>query len=190
MATFKFLPDDVLEAISISVGKQLAVVLPATLGANQEVNLFETVEIWILEAGTLTDQTNDLKRLAKPTGRWHHQIKVGNQPQAFAQTRPLGPDPESWSLVSVCASELAQKIDETIALVDEQHLDGIVRLLVVPAYHLHAFWIVDVEQRVIVIDCPAEYLSVLTPRRLFSAEEFLGGLRSVRHIEGLTANDA
>lgn len=193
MARFKTLPQDVLNSIAHKAGRQLSTIigpelLVATLGPRPEVRLDETADVWLLEARSLLEPTDDLSKLAKQTGRWHHQISLAGETVAFCRSTSMGPDPDDWSVVSVTESQIAKRIDESIRWIDEnvQHEEeAVVRLLIVPAYHLHGFWLVSREnERIVLIDAPDEY-SGLERNRTYSVPEFLHELRSLPHIDGL-----
>ena len=84
-------------------------------------------------------------------------------------------------------SGLAAKIDEAIHRIDQTFLDdSVARLLIVPAYHIHAIWCVNDRtglQRVFVVDAPMS-------RRIragddYSSKDFLIALRRERPIAGI-----
>ena len=193
MPAFKQLPDDVLDSITKKVGDRLSRILPATLGSDTSIRLHETIDIWTLDNDALIQPTDDLIRLAKRTGRWHHQIKVNNVPQAYAQSLPQGADPDTWLVVGVFSSDLAKKIDEVVDFIDHNDLinkriaaDAIVRLLVIPTYYLHAFWLLDDKNQIIVIIEALSENERLPSKRVFlSSSEFLSELRSIRPAQGL-----
>jgi hypothetical protein len=191
MAIFKTLPDDVIAHLQTKVGLSL----PRTIDAlgvadTSKLTLNENVDIWQLPANVVAESSNDLSFLAKPTGEWHLQVRSEDIPIAYARSSPIGFAPNDWLVDGVFQSDLAQKIDETMAWIDTNFEDEniLVRLLVVPAYLLHAFWLIDQDepshQKVVIIDAPDEYM-FHKPPEIYTPQQFLDTLRSVRHVEGI-----
>ena len=91
---------------------------------------------------------SDLIELAEPTGRWHHQVSCNVQPVGFA--RSLSKSAEGFDVCQLYVSALARLIDEAVTWIDDfegRHpdyaaSDPVVRLLFIPSYQTHAFWIV------------------------------------------------
>jgi hypothetical protein len=192
MAHFKTLPDDVLTQLQRKVGFSLSRITES-LGAVSPA-LHESVDVWNLPANAVVEPTNDLTRLAHPSGQWHLQVKSDNTPIAYARSSTVGSEPTDWSVDGIFQSELAQEFDQAISWIDENILEEniIVRLLVIPAYQTHALWLIDESninnQKIVVIDPPSEYGFNLPPKidKAQEIEEFLNHLRSVKHAEGLT----
>jgi hypothetical protein len=191
MATFKTLPDDVVAHLQTKVGLSLPRTID-TLGFadTSKMTLNENVDVWQLPANLVTEPTNDLNFLAKPTGEWHLQVRSDDIPIAYARSSPIGFAPTDWLVDGVFQSDLAQKIDEVMTWIDAnlQNENILVRLLVAPAYQLHAFWLIDQDepsqQTIVIIDAPDEYLFRKSPET-YSPQQFLDTLRSVRHVEGI-----
>lgn len=191
MATFKTLPDDVVAHLQTKVGLSLPRTIDAlgVAGASR-LTLNENVDVWQLSANLVPESTNDLNLVAKPTGEWHLQVKAEDIPIAYARSSPIGFDPTDWLVDGVFQSDLAQKIDEAVDWIDAnvQNDNILVRLLVAPAYQLHAFWLIDQDepnqQTIVIIDAPDEYL-FQKPPTTYSPQQFLDNLRSVRHVEGI-----
>jgi hypothetical protein len=192
MAHFKTLPDEVLTRLQTKVGVSLSR-MTETLGAVAPA-LHESVDVWTLPASAVVEPSDDLRRLAKPSGQWHLQVKSANIPIAYARSSTLGSEPSDWSVDGIFQSELARKFDQAITWIDENipEEDIIVRLLVIPAYQTHALWLIDenntTHQKIVVIDAPDEYGFSFPPDidRPQEISTFLDRLRSVKHIEGLT----
>lgn len=186
MPNFKQLPEAVITEIADKLGKSLSVEF-ALGGPAPSVSLHESIEIWMLGASSLTEPTNDLRQLCVRTGRWHHQVKVGNAPKVFANSMSKGPNPSDWEVVQYASSPIAAGVDDAISWIDTNITkDGEVRLLVAPAFHVYAFWIIhdDGDQSIVIVDAPLEY-KTLVKHKTFTSLEFLDELRSVRHITGL-----
>ena len=89
----------------------------------------------------------DLTQLARATGRWHHQIKVDKKAVGFARSACEGE--ADFEVRQIYLSELAKYVDEAITWIDDYEAknpydaeaDPVVRLLTVPAYQVHAFWL-------------------------------------------------
>lgn len=117
-----------------------------------------------------------LARLAKNTGRWHHQIKFDGVAQAFARSIIYEDKPKSSSVREFFASPLAGRIDSAIKWIDEYVEDELlVRLLTVPSYRIEAFWLLDErtnESYVLVVEAPPKFKE-LPRNRLISSREFL-----------------
>lgn len=191
MATFKTLPDDVVAHLQTKVGLSLPRTIEALgVAGAAKVTLNENVDIWQLPANLVTEPTNDLNLLAKPTGEWHLQVRAEDIPVAYARSSPIGFAPTDWLVDGVFQSDLAQKIDEVVTWIDAnfQNDNILVRLLVAPAYQLHAFWLIDQDepskQTIVIVDAPEEYL-FQKPPATYSPQQFLDNLRSVRHVEGI-----
>jgi hypothetical protein len=192
MAHFKTLPDEVLTRLQTKVGVSLSR-MTETLGGVAPA-LHESVDVWTLPASAVVEPSDDLSRLAQPSGQWHLQVKSANTPIAYARSSTLGSEPSDWSVDGIFQSELARKFDRAITWIDENVPEEniIVRLLVIPAYQTHALWLIDENntdhQKIVVIDAPDEYGFSLPPDidRPQEISQFLDRLRSVKHIEGLT----
>lgn len=187
MAHTESLQDKVLDVIA----KQIVTLLPAIFSPEElfeaELGLGETFDVWVLEADAVIRSTDDLRELANPTGRLHHQVFINGVIETFARSIPLGATPDSWQVVEVFKSPLARKIDEAIRQVDDLYIDGdpLTRLLVVPAYQVNAFWLLNHEsvEKVFVLDRPEKFTNLPT-NQLLSYKEFLDALRKEQHIIG------
>jgi hypothetical protein len=184
MAHFKTLPDQALDAIAAQLGQLYKV--PDSLGAGpSDVTLHETVEVWLLQADETLKPTNDLRLMARRSGYWHHQVKDKGKAVGYATSAPIGPDSKDWSVRQFFMSDIAEKIDDTIAWLDG-NLRGQpeVRLLQVPAYHIIAAWAVEGdEQSVVIVVSPDG--SALKSKHLYSTKEFLDAIRSMWVIRGI-----
>ena len=188
MAHVDRLSEKVLEMLTGQLGESLGQLLESSIRDVNKADLAESFSVWMVGLDKLVEDSTDLRELATQTGRWHHQIRVDEQAEAFARSRPLGADPLSWRITEVFQSELAKRIDTSITWVD-MNLEGdpLVRLLVVPAYHLTAFWLVDdADSQVIIIDAPLHYDTLQADHQVLTQKEFLDKLRQLPHIEGRT----
>jgi hypothetical protein len=184
------LPVDTVKAIADQIGQRLAsVATPAQLAAPagpRGPELGETFSVWLLGLDAVTKSHEAIEKLAIQTGRWHHQVRYGGRAQAFARSLPVGPKPDDWSVTQLFESRVAERIDAAIDWVDQNVLgDPLVRLLVMPAYHLHAFWLVDEKtSQLLVVDMPDSYTR-LRCKTLYSPKEFLDNLAQEQHAQGV-----
>jgi len=113
--------------------------------------LRETFRVYTLRFGQIEKglkEGSDLTQLAEPTGRWHHQVMCNGQPVGFA--RSLSESAEGFDVCQLYVSALARRIDKAVTWIDDFEQsnpdyaasDPVVRLLFIPSYQTHAFWIV------------------------------------------------
>jgi hypothetical protein len=181
------------DAAADEVVKQIGALLPGQFIANPpaegEVTLSETFEVWILDGNAVTQPTDSLRQLARPTGYRHHQVFIKGAAKLFARSTPPDAATGRWRVTEVFESELAGKIDEAIDLIDSMDRDDIddplVRLLIAPTYQTHAFWLLSdtKDDQVLVLSRPPEFTSLRTDQ-LLSQGEFLEALRGEQHIIG------
>lgn len=150
--------------------------------------LAESISLWMLGAAEIADAQAGLSQTAKKTGRWHHQLLFGGQALAFARSMPLGDgqDPASWRVLEAFESPMAGAINTALEWVVENiGGDPLVRLLVVPAYQVHALWlIVDGSAELYIVDCPQTFASMAVGT-LMSEQEFLQALLVESPIVGI-----
>jgi|SRR5215216_3362319 len=158
MAITKTLPTDVLESIATQIGARLG---PSPEGQPQffrfdpspsRPEIGETFEVWKLIPDAIDEITKgnlDITRLTRRTGFWHHQLRDETRAFGFARSKPLGADPDTWSVRDIFMSELAAKIHMAISWVDKNIPDNQVevRLLSMPAHQVEAFWFVSKDPR-------------------------------------------
>jgi len=183
MAYADTLPNDVTDHVASEIGMMAGPVLGETIRAEQTLELTESFAVWTLGADAVTKPSMDLSQLARQTGRWHHQIKIDGKPEAFARSMPLGPKAADWSVRQLFTSRIAKRLDEAIDWVDRNvQGDPLVRLLLVPPWHLHTFWLVeDRESRILVVDIPLSYTK-LQYRKLYTSKEVLETLAQEQRI--------
>lgn len=192
MATTKQLPPEVLRTVANQIGERLG---DFEAGSNSspfsmtegvetkpEVDLGESFEVWTLpaEARDEFERGLDLPQIARPTGDWHHQIRSDKQARSFARSKPLGSDPESWSLRELFVSPLAEEVARAINWVEENApADVEVRYLSVPQHQVDAFWFIsdpahtqsaEWNNRILIISAQSPRLNPLT---LLGSREFL-----------------
>src|SRR6266566_4990221 len=146
-----------LERLVQQIGEQLRHIAPPNLLNAGPIELRESFEVWALGLDSLghgVHSKRQIRQLARPVDRWHHQLAFGARAAAFARSSasPLTGDHQ---LEELFVSPLAQEIDKAIGWLDEKaRAEEHVRLLTVPACHLHVFWLEDDElkSRLMVID--------------------------------------
>src|SRR5881409_2982885 len=79
------------------------------------VQLGESFSLWMVMAdafqkGKVRGDFPDLQRLVKDTGRWHHQIKIGGKPKAFARSTAAAGGVGPFSIEELFMSSLAESI--------------------------------------------------------------------------------
>jgi hypothetical protein len=193
MTHTEVVPDYELERIA----QQLAGPAAALLGTDEstfgfepavrrdELAIAESFPIWLLKEDALARHATTLSATAEATPMWHHQIKVGEQAVAYAESvrsddggyefRALFPD-----------DELAQAVDRAIDHVDRVDMPGDpeVRLLTAPAFRLTAFWLVgDGDSNVFVIEARG---TEDLPLSMLSDSQFLEWVRRVPIVGGRT----
>ena len=187
MARAESLSDDVLSVVAEQIGAMLPGVYYKEQLSGVDVEIGETFEVWVLGLDAITQPLNELKLLANPRGLWH-QVRIEGLAQVFARSILLGAQPSSCRVVEVFQSKLAGKIDEAIKWIDDKKFpdDWLTRLLIVPAYQVHAFWLLPDEGagQILVVDTPAQSAFIQPAERLPSEKEFLDALRSERPIIG------
>lgn len=181
------LPDDVL----VNIADEISTRLSAPTGvmerrADSGFSLGEHFAVWMLRLEDLSKITSDLSERAMQTGYWHHQIRHDQETSLYARTRPLGPNAADWSIEEIGSSEIASHIDQAITWIDDNSAgDPTVRLLIVPAFYLHAFWLVEQgKSEVLIVDRPEQY-SDLEYCHLYGSEEFLDILKHQQHASGV-----
>jgi hypothetical protein len=126
--------------------------------SKQRVGIGETFELWTVDDATLRDHPDDvdLRDLARPTSRWHHQLRGSGRPSDYYARSSRVAYGRGVELVR---SPLARAIDRRVSALDDLgDVSGDVRLLVVPATGLTALWIVprraSTESMAIVVHAP------------------------------------
>lgn len=169
-----------------------------TTADSSSYDMTETFAVWMIDYDDLmvySDKNASAYEMPKPIDRWHHQVRRGGKVTGYA--RSTSPTPDAGALRQLVGSQLAGSIDAAISLLDEFERtdpalaegDWLVRLLVVPSYQIHAFWVVNEasrESKVLLIDAPARIEGVCR-RVLVSLESFAELLRHTRPATGLAS---
>lgn len=176
--------DKYSEGASAAVARQLAAYFapasPTALAAPDR-ELSEALAICFLEAGQVRKPPRDLSVLARPSGVWHHQIRTGGTATHTARSLQSGLAAESVEVQQMAESPIAEKIDLALAWADK-HVKGraTIRLLVAPAYYLHALLVVrDGEYSAVLADKPDESIPIEYERE-YPLAEFLKALGKIK----------
>jgi hypothetical protein len=164
----------------ISVAKQVAA--RATRAARAArlsgvpVRLAEEFEVWKLLPKAIEIPQARLSKVAEKTGYWQHLIRHGKVAREIVTTRADAAG-RKFQVHALGNELLAEKYDSAIQWLDaNDSSDAIVRVLVVPTFVLHAFWLFSSkEDRVVLVDAmkPVEGIA---PEREYSSQEFLGAI--------------
>jgi hypothetical protein len=191
MASAEALPQEVLEAVAQQIGERLSGASQQALSSGEGLEIAESFPIWAMGLAATVDPGVDLGRSAYPTGYWHHQIRHGARAIEFAKSRSTGPRAEDWRVEEIVTSPIAEKIDSAVRWLDDNvRDDGLVRLLVVPAYFIHALWIESPGgSRILLVDRP-DSLSALAYNHLYPARDFFQLLARQQHVVGVPPEQA
>lgn len=162
-------------------------------------DMTEHFAVWVINYDNLmlaADEKRSANTIPNPTHRWHHQIRKNDRVTGYA--RSTNSESDDLALCQFFDSEIAENIDHAISLLDEleqsatfiRDHDWVARLLVVPAYQVHAFWLVSEqsdESFVLLIDGPPQ-LDVISRKELIDLESFLALLGKLQPARGLTAS--
>jgi hypothetical protein len=149
---------------------------------------------------------NGIEGVALPTGQWHHQVRYGGRAQAFARSvqdlsgnsavaNPVvassADPPEARNageaeVTALFASTLAERIDQAVDWIDQNVTgDPLVRLLIAPAYYLHALWLTeDGRDQLLVVDRP-ESMAAFQYQTLYDGVAFLRQFSTYPPVQGL-----
>lgn len=183
MAHTDRVPDRLLDDIAVQIGARVPLLLAEhPIGPDDPVEITETFEVLQLSPDQVrAGSPDDLRGLVGTTH--HHQVAVAGRPALYARSAPRD-GRAGWTVVELAASPLAAELDRAITVIDAMPADDLVRLLVAPAYHLHAFLLLGTETRVVVVRA-ARRLADLPRLHPFGGSAFLATLRAVRPIVGM-----
>jgi hypothetical protein len=171
------LPAGAAESVAAQLGPFLsgpALPPPLAVAPAAAPRLTESFAVCVVGAAPGRNPPADLPPLAEPAGLWHHQVRVGGAATHFARSARQGFGGTDLGVQEWADSPVAGRIDEAVTWVDQNvPEDATVRLLVVPAYYVHAFLIVRGDRTgAVLVDQPAGFTQ-LQPRREYPLREFL-----------------
>jgi hypothetical protein len=179
MATADPLPQAALQSVAAQLGQFLAAPpaqTPAALAVVQQPELAESLAVCFVTAAQVEDPPKDLGVLARPSGYWHHQVRTAAGATHMARSSRQGfAGTDDMQVEQLVASPVAAKIDAAIAWVDEEHPDddATVRLLVIPAYYVHALLMVRGEKYSAVLADQPPGFTELKERKEYPLRKFL-----------------
>src|ERR1044072_9807307 len=99
------LPAEIIDVIARQVSERLAVrsmtpLFDLDAFESQAIRIGESFHIWKFVPDSIPEiesGNRDINALARPSGIWQSQIRVGTKTVGFALSQPLGPTPDSWS---------------------------------------------------------------------------------------------
>jgi hypothetical protein len=190
MAHTEQLARESLDSIATQVGLLAPNLIRDPDRLKKDAELAETFPVWLLhDDEILKDGRTDLSLLAHNTGRWHSQVRIDGKAVLFARSILLGPTLKDWQVKELFEGALAPAIEKAIDWVDRDANvggDPLVRLLDVPAYNTHAFWLVreKAEDEIVVAYHPPG-MTFLEKSKLYTATEFLTRIRKETLLVGV-----
>ena len=146
------LPAEIIDVIARQVSERLAVrsmtpLFDLDAFESQAIRIGESFHIWKFVPDSIPEiesGNRDINALARLSGIWQSQIRVGTKTVGFALSQPLGPTPDSWSLREMFSSDLTGRIADAIDLIDDQVPDDVeARFLKIAYQQIEAFWFVS-----------------------------------------------
>jgi hypothetical protein len=137
--------------------------------------LAESLAVCLITAAEVNEPPADLSVLARPSGMWHHQLRTSTGTTHFARSTQHGFRGPELQVELCTASAIPSKLDDAIAWIDEQVPDDdvVVRLLVIPAYFVHALLVIRGKKfSAVLVDQPATFQR-LQYRKLYTLRDFL-----------------
>jgi hypothetical protein len=143
--------DPLSAAARRSIAEQLGELLPppgeerlAAKAPPRRPQLAESLAVCLLTAEQVKNPPADLSTLVKPSGAWHHQVHTADGPTDMARSQEDGFAGGGLQIQQWLRSPIAENIDKTIAWLDRKLArdKATVRLLVIPAYYVHALLII------------------------------------------------
>jgi hypothetical protein len=142
----------------------------------------ESLDLWVVDRDAIRSvpDTSTMDQIARPTGRWHHQIVDGKRnPVAFSRSsRHAGAMGENATLAR---SPLSRAVMAGLKELARRRLrrDATVRLLEIPSQLVEALWIVPdaptTPGRLLVLSAPPHLR--LSRKRLITARALIAAVR-------------
>jgi hypothetical protein len=127
---------------------------------------------------SLSSHITDQKQL------WHHQVKVNGQPILYVRSIV---EAETCRLVKLVRSPRAQQFDNTLGTLENLHLEGIARLMLIPRFNEEAFLVLQGQniRGVVPLAGSEEWSSLATNQTILPPESVLGLLKPRPEFFGL-----
>ena len=214
MADAHRLPREALTAIAAQVGAFIShrpdgdrSWWTATAGERALPVLGESFQIWALGPSAAHSIRHGLRGIhpdqrliefMENTGHWHHQVRTrGGKAVAFVHSlRSIDKRRrERWTVEAVRASPVAPAIDRAIERIDQAEAEkprpGLVRLLVIPGFSIHALWLEAPDGDRVLVAHQGKGRSKLSAGRFYGGYEFLAALaRRAGTGTGVAAEEA
>ncbi len=181
--------DPIPAAARRAIAEQLGRLLPTPAAAPGRraralaaPELGESLAVCTLTAEQVRHPPANLAELAKPTGTWHHQVHTGTKATHAARSQAGGLRGREQQVLQLLQSPVAPKIDAALAWLDRKlgSTKATVRLLVAPAFYLHALLIVrGKDYSAVLVDQPPG-LTTLKERTEYPLRDFLAHLSEAR----------
>lgn len=148
--------------------------------AGQELQLTESFPIWSLGLDAIQSKSKNVANFARSTGYWHHQIGDGKAAYRYARSK-ANEQLTDFTVMEVGWSSIAEKVDQSVSWIDSNvATDAEVRMLIVPAYGITAFWLVlPTENDVVVVERPIYDKTLISLCHLYTFDDFVIALSSV-----------
>lgn len=182
MPSIDQLGEDVKQEISQLIGHRLALAPIADLNKRQKLCLGESIAVTELRRHAVDDEfTSPVFR-----GRWMNLLKANTRYIGYSLSTPIGPKETDWMVDCVVKAKLAAEISKSLQWIHKKvEGDGVIRLLSVPDYHLHALTItLDNDIRIVVVNIPATVKN-LRKHLVYSLKDFLDELIKHPIIQGV-----
>lgn len=150
--------------------------------ASAAPELTESLAVCFVGADRVAAPPADLADLVRPSGVWHHQVRISAGATHFARSGQPGFTPDALELQQVVEGRVAAKLDAAIEWVDREVPDDAVvaRLLVIPAYYVHALVLIDKSTySAVLVDQPDRYRR-LRYQKKYTLRAFLKALAGER----------
>ena len=168
-----------LRVLAAQIGNRLEAVNSLENLTAESAEIAESLTEWRLEITSGGDNT-PFRAMIRPTGRWHHQIRLDGEARLYARSSPLGNDGAQWILRETVVSPLAAQINDAIQWLEaDSDVDGdaVIRVLYAPSPPVVALWLASenpADDRVLILENSAGNRS--NGVRLLNTADFLRSL--------------
>jgi hypothetical protein len=188
--------DPISPAARKSIAEQLVQFLPRAKAAPKgrkaapapAPELGESLAVCTLTAEQVRHPPADLMELAKPSGTWYHQVHTAGGATHAARSQTGGLRGKVHHVMQMLQSPVAPKIDAALTWLDAKlgKTAATVRLLIAPAYYVHALLIVrDKDLAAVLVDQPPG-LTPLREQTEYPLKDFLTAIAQARPSGTLT----
>lgn len=153
------------------------------LSRTSQPELRESLAICFVSAEQVHHPPTDLGPLVQPTGVWHHQVRTATGATHMAISRQQGFGRADVQVEQFVESPIAPKLDAAMAWVDRTlstDATAVVRLLLIPAYYVHALVIIRKRKYSAVLVHQPSNFKQLQYEKEYSLRDFLKRLAKER----------